>query len=276
MSYTAGGVVMSAGVVGTVSMLLEAKERGDLPRLSRRLGDVVRTNSESFAAVTAGDGSEHHKGLAIMASARIDATSTVEVVRYPEGSDFISVLTTTETWGGPGSRALRWIGNSLRRPGAFLRTLWPFGWAKRSVLLMIMQTLDSHLRLKRGRPWFWPFSRTMVTEIPEGQTPVPTWIPSVYEVGRWFARRWKGEMRSGTPEVLLNLSTTAHILGGCPMGKDADNGVIDARCKVHGYDNLYVVDGSIISANLGVNPSLTITALAEHAMSHVAAKEGTS
>ncbi len=272
-SWTAGGVVLSAGVVGTVSLLLEAKERGDLPRLSHRLGDVVRTNSESFAAVTAEKGADHARGLAIMASARIDANSTVEVVRYPAGSDFIATLATVETPGGPGlPRPLRWVSNWVRKPGAFLRSLWPFGWAKRSVLLMIMQTLDNHLRLKRGRPWYWPWSRTLVSEIPEGQTRAPTWIPAVYDVGRWFAKRWKGEVRSATPEVLLNLSTTAHILGGCPMGKDAESGVIDARCRVHGYEGLYVIDGSMISANLGVNPSLTITALAEHAMSHVAAR----
>lgn len=269
-SWTAGGVVLSAGVIGTLSLLLEAKERGDLPRLSARLGDVVRTNSESFAAVSAAEGADHSRGLAIMASARIDANSTIEVVRYPEGSDFIAALATVETPGDPGlPRPLRWVGNWVLKPAAFARSLWPFGWAKKSVLLMIMQTLDNHLRLKRGRPWYWPFSRTLVSEIPAGQERSPTWIPAVYEAGRWMARRWKGEVRSALPEVLLNLSTTAHILGGCPMGRDAEQGVIDSGGRVHGYRELYVIDGSMISANLGVNPSLTITALAEHAMSRV-------
>lgn len=271
--WTAGGVVVSAGVLGSLGLLTECRERGDLPRLSPRLGDLVRTNSESFTALTAGDGVDHSRGLAIMASARIDATSTVEMVRYPAGSDFIAALATTETEGGPGlPRPMRWVANSLRHPGAFLRSLWPFGWAKKSVLLMIMQTLDSHLRLERGRRWFWPFQKTLVSRIPPGQQPPPSYIPAIYDVSRKVTALWKGETRSPTPEVLLGLSTTAHILGGCGISRDAATGVVDAGGRAHGYQNLYVIDGSMIPVNLGVNPSLTITALAEHAMSRVPVK----
>lgn len=272
--WTAGGVVFAAGVLGTLDLLLQARERGDLPRLSACLGDVVRTNSESFTSVSSGEvDADHTHGLAIMASARIDENSTVEVVRYPEGSDFIATLATIETPGGGAlPRPARWVGNAVTHPVTFLKTLRPKGWAKRSVLLMIMQTLDNHLRLKRGRSWLWPFSRALTSEVPEGQTRSPTYIPAVYEVGRWFARRWKGEVRSALPEVLLNLSTTAHILGGAAIGRDPSTGVIDSSNRVFGYKNLYVVDGSMIPVNLGVNPSLTITALAEHAMSQVPAK----
>jgi len=272
--WTAGAVVVSAGVLGSVSLLLQSKEKGDLPRLSSRLGDIVRTNSESFTAITSHvEQADHSHGIAIMASARIDDHSTVEFVRYPAGSDFIATLATTETEGGPGlPRALRWVKNSLLHPGAFLRSLWPFGWAKKSVLLMIMQTLDSHLRLKLGRPWYWPFQRTLVSEIPAGQQPPPSYIPEIYDVSRKIAAAWKGEVRSPTPEVLLGLSTTAHILGGCGISRDPSEGVVDTGCRAHGYQNLYVIDGSMIPVNLGVNPSLTITALAERAMSQVPAK----
>jgi cholesterol oxidase len=128
------------------------------------------------------------------------------------------------------------------------------------------------MRVRRGRRWVWPFAKTLVTEIPAGQPPVPTYIASANDAARAIAKDLGGVARSSITEAVLDVPTTAHILGGCAMGTDATDGVIDAKCRVFGYENLMVVDGSMIGANLGVNPSLTITALAEHAMSHMPRK----
>jgi cholesterol oxidase len=272
--YTAKGVVFSAGVLGTVDLLLKCKEMGALPKLSERLGDFVRTNSEAILGVTARDSeAKMFAGVAIGSKIALDDHTTLEPCRYPAGSDSLALITTPLTDGGPGApRWRKWLGNLLRRPGEAVVGLWPRGWAKRSVILLVMQTLDNHLRVRRGRRWFWPFGKQLVTQIPDGQPPVPTYIPAANEAARGIARALGAIPRSSITEAALDVPTTAHILGGCAMGADAADGVIDARCRVHGYDGLMVVDGSMIGANLGVNPSLTITALAEHAMSHVPRK----
>ena len=272
--YTAKGVVFSAGVLGTVDLLLKCKESGALPKLSARLGDFVRTNSEAILGVTSNDpAAKLYPGVAIGSKIDLDEHTHLEPVRYSPGSDSLALITTVLTDGGPGApRWLKWLGNAATSPRATLQGLWPFGWAKRTVILLVMQTLDNHMRVRRGRRWFWPFGKQLLTEIPEGQPPVPTYIPAANEAARAIAKAMGGTPRSSITEAALDVPTTAHILGGCAMGTDATEGVIDAKCRVHGYEGLMVVDGSMIGANLGVNPSLTITALAEHAMSHVPAK----
>jgi cholesterol oxidase len=141
-----------------------------------------------------------------------------------------------------------------------------------------MQTVDNRMRLLMKRRWFWPFRRSVTSVTPKDQPPVPAYIPLANEAARRVAAKLDARPQSALNEVLLNVPTTAHILGGCPMGTGPDDGVVDSRCRVFGYENLYVCDGSVIGANLGVNPSLTIAALAEWAMSHVPearrAKEG--
>lgn len=269
--YTARGVVVSAGVLGTVDLLLKCKEEGALPKLSDRLGDFVRTNSEAILGVTANDPAKKmNRGVAIGSQIELDDHTHLEPVRYSSGSDSLALITTQLTDGGGSTpRWLRWIGNVLGSPWQTLRGWVPVGWAERTVILLVMQTLDNHMRVRRGWSWMWPFGKSLVSQIPEGQPSVPTYIPAANEAARALSKVVGGVARSSVTEAVLDVPTTAHILGGCAMGKDATDGVIDAHCRVFGYDDLLVIDGSMIGANLGVNPSLTITALAEHAMSHM-------
>ncbi len=269
-TYTARGVVFAAGVLGTVDLLLRCRERGLLPRLSGRIGTYVRTNSEALVAAKAKSGdADYSRGIAISAGFYPDENTHIETVRYPKGSDFMSLLGTVLVGGGPPwPRPLRFLATVLRHPIRFLRLLNPFGWARRTIILLVMQPVDNSLELRLRRRWWWPFRRVLDSDRGR-RPPVPTYIPVANEVAERMSEKIDGIPGSVLPEVLFDLSSTAHILGGCPMGRGPEDGVIDARGRVFGYDGLYVVDGSAVSANLGVNPSLTITALAEHAMSHV-------
>lgn len=272
-TLSAAQVVLSAGVLGTVPLLLRCRERGTLPELSPQLGNYVRTNSEAILGVTARDPqADLSRGVAITSGIYVDPQTHVEVVRYPRGSDAMGLLGTLLTDGGGRLlRPLRWLWNCLRHPLDFLRTLWPFGWAQRTVILLVMQTLRNHMRMRLSRRWFWPLSKTVTTENDQAQRN-PSYIPAANAAAKNIARKLDGVPQSAINEVLLDVPTTAHILGGCPMGRDRDSGVIDHAGRVFGYPGLYVADGSMIGANLGVNPSLTITALAEYAMSHVPPK----
>ncbi|HEX2223067.1 MAG TPA: GMC family oxidoreductase [Thermoanaerobaculia bacterium] len=274
----ARGVVLSAGALGTVNLLMRCKEEGRLPRLSPALGHHVRTNSEVLAGVTArADDVDYSKGIAIGTGFHPDPDTYMEVVRYPAGSDVMSFLGTLLVDGGSRlGRPLRWLGTCLRHPVDFLRTLNPFGWARRSTILLVMQTLDNSIRLERARRWFWPFSKGLTSRRAPGEPGIPSYIPVANEGARHLAKTTGAFPSSAINEVLLNVPTTAHILGGAAMGSSPEEGVIDSRNRVFGYENLYVIDGSMIPGNLGVNPSLTITALAEHAMSHIAVKDETA
>jgi cholesterol oxidase len=266
-------VVVSAGSYGSVELLLRCKEKGSLARLSPRLGSYLRTNSEALLCVQSlDDDVDYSKGIAITSGTLVDPTTHVEVVRYPEGSDSMALLATVLTGDGPPwPRWLRWLGNILRHPANFVRTLIPFGWARRTAILLVMQPVDSHMSYTLRRRWYWPFSKKVDTDRAGGKK-VPVYLPMANEVARRMAVKMNGIAQSGTIEVLTNRASTAHILGGCPIGLTADDGVVDPAGRVFGYDGLYVVDGSIIPANLGVNPSLTITAMAELVMSQVPSK----
>lgn len=270
-ALTARGVVLSAGVMGTVPLLLRHKERGWLPHLSERLGALVRTNSEAIVAATSRRALvDFSEGIAIGSSVALDDHTNLEPVRYNKGSDLLSLLGTLLTDGGGRiPRVVRWLGVCLSHPLLFLLSLWPFGWAKRTIILLVMQTVDNHLRLVLRRRWWWPFCKVADSEQPPGQARVPTFIPAANDAARWIARRVNGVPTSSITEVALDVPSTAHILGGCPMGASPSEGVIDSRNRVFGYDELYVCDGSMIGANLGVNPSLTITAMTERAMSFI-------
>ncbi len=263
----ARGVVLSAGVLGTVPLLLKCRASGALPRLSDELGNYVRTNSEAILPVTTREATlDLSEGVAITSGAFVDEHTHVEVVHYSKGSDAMAVLTTVLTDGGTRlTRPLKWVWNCLSHPVDFLRTLWPFGWAQRTVILLVMQTLDNFMRMRLGL-----FGLT--TRQAGGQKKVPAYIKAANDTARSFGKKLNARPQSAIFEVLFNVPTTAHILGGAAMGRDAASGVIDAKNRVFGYQRFYVVDGSMIGANLGVNPSLTITALAEHAMSQVPRK----
>lgn len=272
----ARNVVLSAGVLGTVKLLLECRDRGSLPNVSECLGEHVRTNSEAILGVTTEDRSVNYsKGIAITTSFHPDEHTHVEVVRYSEGSDALAPLATLLTDGGPGlPRPLKYVKNVLTQPITFLKSLWPFGKAKRGIFLLVMQTLDNSISLKLKRKWTRLFTRAFDTDRGRG-APNPTYIPLGNEVARLFAKDLKGGIAySSIPEVLFDVPTTAHVLGGAPIGETKETGVIDAKNEVFGHPGLYVCDGSMIPANLGVNPSLTITAISEHAMAQIPVKEG--
>jgi cholesterol oxidase len=273
----ARGVVFSAGSYGTVSLLMKCKARGSLPKLSPALGSYLRTNSEALLAVRSKKKDvDYSKGIAITSGAFVDDKTHVEIVRYPAGSDSMAMLTTVLTDDGPfWPRWMRLVGNILRRPLHFLRTVVPFGWARRTAILLVMQPVDNHMRYVLRRPWWWPFKKRLDSERGSDK-PVPVYLPIANEIARRMAEKMDGVPQSGITEVLLGKASTAHVLGGCPLGLTADDAVVDTKSRVFGYEDMYVIDGSIIPANLGVNPSLTITAMAEHAMSHVPAKKTAS
>ena len=164
------------------------------------------------------------------------------------------------------TRPLAWLGNVLRRPLTFLRTLWPVGWARRTVFFLVMQSLDNAISFRAKRGWLGGVSLT--TE-QDPEKPNPTFIEVGNRAAEWLARRTGGYGQSMLLEALANIPTTAHILGGAVVGRDATTGVVDRRGHLFGYRNFLVCDGSTVPANPGVNPSLTITAMAEHVMSHV-------
>jgi len=282
-SFIAGGrrtfatseLVLAAGVLGTLPLLLKCRDQGTLKRLSPQLGARVRTNSETLMAVSAkNDDVDYSQGIAITSSIYPDDVTHVEPVRYPDGSDLMSLLSTIFIEArNPLVRRLKWMANIIRHPINFLRVLWPFGWARRSIILLVMQTLDNSVRVSFKRRWWWPFKQSLVSKQEFRRKKVPIFIPQAQQVTKALAYKTGGIPQSSVNEVLLNTGITAHILGGCPMGPP-ERGVIDGQNRVYGHKGLYVIDGSMISANLGVNPGLTITAMAEHAMSHISPNPG--
>ena len=277
-TFESQNLVLAAGVLGTVNLLLNCREQGTLTRLSPMLAARVRTNSEALTGVTAkNDDIDYSEGIAITSSIYPDEVTHVEPVRYPRGSDLMGFLSTFLVDGeNPFTRPLKWLFNIICHPLTFLRSLLPFGWARRTIILLVMQTLDNSVRVFHKRRWWWPFSRALVSEREQARAKVPAYIPQAQAVTRALAKKTGGMPGNAINEVLLNRGTSAHILGGCVIGPSPDSGVVDGQNRVYGYKGMYVVDGSMIPANLGVNPSLTITAMAEHAMSHIPPKQGVS
>ena len=258
--FRADQVVLAAGVLGTVSLLLRSGLGGPL------VGERVRTNSEAIVGATAGTGRvDYSTGVAITSSIHPDAQTHIEPVRYPRGSNAMGLLATVLVDGGPGApRQLRFLGQVVRRPLAFLRSLSVRRWSERTIILLVMQSHDNalRLRLRRGR---------LVSSQGDGE-PSPSYIPAANEAARLTAEEIGGRAGSSLNEVLLDVPTTAHILGGACVGDTPETGVVDRYHRVFSEPCLHVVDGSSVSANLGVNPSLTITAQAERALAHWPAK----
>lgn len=262
-TVTAERVVLSAGVLGTVKLLLRLRDEGRLPHLSDRLGDVVRTNSEAIVGASARTARpELTEGVAITSSIHPDATTHIEPCRYPPGSNAMGLLTTVLVdGGGKVPRQLRFLQKILRHPGAFFRSLSVRRWSERSMILLVMQSRDNSIALRRH-----PKLGNLVTRPGHG-APNPTYLPVANDAAREVAEMLDGDAWGAWNETLLDAPTTAHILGGAPIGDTAETGVIDAYQRVYGYEGLSIADGSAVSANLGVNPSLSITAMTERAMS---------
>jgi cholesterol oxidase len=271
----ARNVILSAGVMGTMKLLLNLRDvKKSLPDLSPRLGDRVRTNSEALlGSVARRSDINYSEGVCISSIYNHDEITRVEPVRYPDGSSLMRFLAAPliDTDVSVPARILRFLGWALTHPLDFARALILPGWAHNVTILLVMQHADNRMRLRMGRSAFTLFRRGMVAA-PEPGFEVHPQVKGSHELTRDFAERTDGVALGSLGENLLNLPTTAHILGGAPIGADASKGVVAENFEVHNYPGLYIVDGSIMPANPGVNPSLTITALAEYAMSKVARK----
>jgi cholesterol oxidase len=268
-TYRAKGIIFAGGVTGTVPLLLRLKERLDgLPALSKRVGDFVRTNSEVLVGVVSQRRDRDlSQGIAIGSILHTDPHSHLEPVRYSAGSGFFRALMLPLAPGDTlGQRLLSACGLLLRHPLRTLRAYLVPDWAKYTMILLYMRTVDGHIRMRLGRSLRTGFRRGTVTEAGDGP-PAKAWAPEATDLAHRVARHLDGFPASLLTEVLLGIPTTAHILGGSPMGDSGATGAIDHRHRLFGYENLYVIDGSAISANPGVNPSLTIAALAERAIS---------
>ncbi len=268
------GIVFSAGALGTLSLLLKLKQNGRLPKLSDSLGEKVRTNSETLIGVESRNRSaDYSTGVAITSSIHVDHATHIEPVRYSRGNDAMSLLTAPLTDGeGPLPRPVKLLLNSINNPVDLVKTMNPIGWAKRSVILLVMQTHDNYINVTRERRMIWPFVKTL-TSRQASDKKNPVYIPIAYDFSRRLARKMDGIPASMITEATMNIPITAHIMGGCPVGHES---VIDDRNKVIGYPNLYIADGSQIPENLGVNPALSITAFSERAMSFIPPKAGKS
>ncbi len=266
----ARGVVVSAGPLGTNKLLQRCRVKGSLPRVSPRLGELVRTNSESILAVTVPEDypDDLIKRVAITSSIYPDPHTHIETVTYGDDGDSMHRLNTVLVGRGTRvTRPLKLLAQTLAHPKRVAKVLFPKHWSRRTIIILVMQTLDNAIAL---RPRKGPFGSFWLQTEQDPERPIPTFIPVANQAAEWFAKRTGGIAQSSLTEALFNIPTTAHILGGAVIAPDPQRGVVDAHQRVFGYQNLLVCDGSAIPANVGVNPSLTITALAEHAMSHVA------
>jgi cholesterol oxidase len=265
-TLSAEHVVLAAASLGTQRLLHALRDDGTLPDLSPRLGELTRTNSEAGLAVRArGDDVDYTEGVAITSSVHLDERTHVEPCRYGRGSDAMGLAMATMTDPEPGRRRLGVMLRAMWRGRRDLRRLHdPRRWAEQTIGLLVMQTVDNSLttftrrrRLGHGR---------VMTTRPGTGAPNPTHLPEATLVGRAVARVMDGIPGAGWYEA-LDIPITAHFLGGCPIGLSRASGVVDPYHRVHGYAGLHVMDGSVVAANLGVNPSLTITAMAERAAS---------
>lgn len=271
-TFTANGIVVSGGVLGTLDLLFKQKHvYKTLPALSNKLGHNLLTNSEMLSGVVAADRKLNH-GLAISTVFNPDEHTHIELCKFPNKSGaMIRLATMAAGKGSPPVRTLKMLSNIITHPIDFLRSVFQRNTAKNAVIFLIMQSLPNAMRMKLERGLF---GHSLSFKNDSGQK-VPSYIPIGQEVLYRYAAKVNGVSQNAFSEVVFGLASTAHILGGCPMGKTREEGVVNEKFEVHGYPNFYILDGSIVPCNLGVNPSLTITALSEYAMSHIPVKTGT-
>ena len=273
-TMTCKKVVLSGGVMGSVKLLLKCKSNGSLKNLSNCLGDFVRTNSESIlgSKLKERPKSDFTNGIAISASAKIDDYTHVEMVRYGKQQNSLAALTTIlgerddDEYG-----FIYFMKSIIKKPISFLRLLYPFNWSDRSIILLVMQPIDNYLKLELGRSWRSLWTKKINSNLSTG-SPIKSRIKRGDELIHKISKDNNGTPSTTYMDSLLGIPTTAHILGGCKMGTDIEGAVVDEKLEAFNYPGLYVIDGSVIPSNLGVNPSLTITALAEYAMNQVPMK----
>ncbi|MFV0302603.1 MAG: FAD-dependent oxidoreductase [Paracoccus sp. (in: a-proteobacteria)] len=264
-TISAAKVIVSAGVVSTLELLFQNRDRyATLPGISQSLGAVVRTNSEAVTAVLHPEGENMLDGTAISSDFYPDKHTHITQNRFDRGYRFMkSYMGPLVDGAKPGRRALRTLLKMITRPGLMLRNLTARNWEERMTVFTVMQDHDNAVTMRYRRRWFSPFRPILGSAELAGAGKLPSYLPPANEVARQFAEVSGGTAMNMLSESLGGTTTTAHILSGCPMGGSAADSVIDTDHQVHGAPGLFVVDGSSIPANIGVNPSLTITAMAE-------------
>lgn len=270
----ARSVIFAAGVMGTMNLLLRLRE-SSLPHLSPRLGENVRTNSEALlGSVARKSDINYSQGIAITSIFNADQVTRIEPVRYPDGSSLMRFVSAPLISHGDSVPVRMWksLWWSLTHPLDYLKAMLLPGWAHNTTILLVMQHVDNRMKFRLGRGLLTLFRHGLVAE-PDLDKRIEARVDVGHDITRQFAERTNGVPMGSLGENLLNLPTTAHILGGAPIGKDASLGVVDENFAVHNYPGLYIVDGSVMPGNPGVNPSLTITALAEYAMSKIPDKK---
>ncbi|MBP0452529.1 GMC family oxidoreductase [Kitasatospora sp. RG8] len=268
-TITAARVVVAAGTYGTQSLLHRMRDGGHLPGISARLGELTRTNSEALVGAQTTDRrygakADFTKGVAITSSIHPDENTHIEPVRYGKGSNAMGALSIAQVkGGGQVPRWLRYAGTTVRHPVTFARSMNKHRWSEKTIIGLVMQSLDNSITVslkKKG------LGKGQLTSTQGHGAPNPTWIPAAEKGAQALAEEINGFAGSAVGEI-FDIPMTAHFLGGCPIGDSAETGVVDPYHRLYGHPGISVVDGSAVSANLGVNPSLTITAQAERAMS---------
>lgn len=270
--FRAKGLIISGGVMGTLKLLLSQKYiYKTLPDLSGTLGESVRTNSETLCTATFSD-QKLNNSIAISSIFKPDKDTFIEIVKYPNKSNVMRNLLTlaTDKKGSNTLRIFHFFGKIIRHPILFFRMAFNGKWAENTVVFLVMQTLDNKMNFVLRK---WPF-RKMLTLSNNNQQKVPSYIPIGQDVMHRFAKKANAHPQNSILEILMNIPSTAHILGGSPMGTTVETSVINPDFQVHNYPNMYILDGSVVQGNLGVNPSFTITALAEFTMSKIPEKVG--
>jgi len=269
--FESKGLIVAAGALGTLELLLKQKYKySSLPFLSPVLGYELRTNAETLCAVSGG-AEKLNNGLAITSVFSPDPFTHVEIVKYPDKSNAMKWFFGLSVRGAdsPLSRSWKLFVKSIAHPWLFLKTVFNFSWSTNSVIFLVMQTTDNAMKMVWKNGLFGGKMKIDNT----GNKRVPAYIAIGQEVMERYARKVTGIPQNILLEVFFNRPTTAHILGGCPMSESRETGVVDKNLKVHGYPDFYITDGSVIQGNIGVNPSLTITAVAEYCMNGIPAKE---
>jgi cholesterol oxidase len=272
--FRARGIVVAAGALGTLELLLKQKYKySTLPSLSDTLGFELRTNAETLCAVSGGS-EKLNNGLAITSVFSPDRFTHVEIVKYPDKSNAMKWFFGLSVTAAASSAGRSWklFLKTIEHPRMFLKTVFNFKWSTGTVIFLVMQTTDNAMKMvwKNGL-----FGGRMKIDN-SGNKKVPAFIPIGQEVMERYAGKVTGISQNILFEVFFNRPTTAHILGGCSMSESIETGVVDKNLKVHGYPDFYITDGSVIQGNIGVNPSLTITAMAEYCMSRIPSPEGAS
>ena len=272
IEFKAKGIIIAAGTLGTLELLLKQKYKfQSLPLLSEMLGHELRTNAETLCAVS-GAKEKMNNGLAITSVFSPNPLTHVEIVKYPDNSNAMKWFfgLSVPCARTPAGRTLGLIKKTITHPIQFLKTVFNFKWSTGMVIFLVMQTIDNAMKMVWKRTIFGGNMKIDNS----GHKRVPAYIPVGQEVMECYARKVTGIPQNILLEVFFDRPTTAHILGGCPMSESAATGVVDKDLKVFGYPEFYIMDGSVVQGNIGVNPSLTITAMAEYGMNRIPSKDG--